>query len=480
MQVDYAEAARAAVSLEPDERARRAARPPPSRALPLAARVRRARRPTASAAASSPASLLAAAEAFVIAQRRASARDAQVLWYAPLAYAAVLGALVLAGGARARGASRWPRPRRAAGRPSLAWLATLVPSASRSRSSACAATCTTSRCRRCRCWRRCSALRLRRCSRCCSSSSARALLRGGLGRDRSRRARARAAGDRRGGRRGSAARWRPTPARAHPRRPPFRPRSRERPNIILVMVDTLRADHLSCYGGATRRDAEPVPPRGRRRHAASTASRTPPGPSPRPRTLLTSLLPTQPPGDGEDRGAAGRDRDCSPRRSRQRGYATGGVVSNINLTEAFGFDQGFDEYHYLGARLPARRARSRRRSWCSTRSLRSVYFKLRAGAALRRLLSGRRGRERPSRSSSSSGTRARASSCSCTTWIRTIRTSSIPTTGTASRASANQHPSPAWPSEMHALYNGEIAYLDGNFGAAAREARRARPLRRHA
>ena len=33
---------------------------------------------------------------------------------------------------------------------------------------------------------------------------------------------------------------------------------------------------------------------------------------------------------------------------QQRGYATGAFVSNTNLTEAFGFAQGFDEYHYLG------------------------------------------------------------------------------------------------------------------------------------
>ena len=32
---------------------------------------------------------------------------------------------------------------------------------------------------------------------------------------------------------------------------------------------------------------------------------------------------------------------------QQGGYATGGIVSNINLAPSFGFDQGYDEYHYL-------------------------------------------------------------------------------------------------------------------------------------
>ena len=33
---------------------------------------------------------------------------------------------------------------------------------------------------------------------------------------------------------------------------------------------------------------------------------------------------------------------------QEHGYTTGGIVSNINLAESFGFDQGYDEYHYLG------------------------------------------------------------------------------------------------------------------------------------
>ena len=30
------------------------------------------------------------------------------------------------------------------------------------------------------------------------------------------------------------------------------------------------------------------------------------------------------------------------------GYETAGIVSNINLAQSFGFDQGYDEYYYLG------------------------------------------------------------------------------------------------------------------------------------
>ena len=29
------------------------------------------------------------------------------------------------------------------------------------------------------------------------------------------------------------------------------------------------------------------------------------------------------------------------------GYTTGGIVTNINLAESFGFAQGYDDYYYL-------------------------------------------------------------------------------------------------------------------------------------
>jgi arylsulfatase A-like enzyme len=32
---------------------------------------------------------------------------------------------------------------------------------------------------------------------------------------------------------------------------------------------------------------------------------------------------------------------------QQGGYTTGGIVSNVNLAESFGFDQGYDDYYYL-------------------------------------------------------------------------------------------------------------------------------------
>ena len=126
VQVDYALAAQAAVTLEPEaDRAKRvaaaaAAEPP----LPLDQRVRLCAGLGLGSGVLAGI-LIAAAEAFVIARGGLGA-DAQVLWFAPLAYAAVLGGLGLAGGAvlavlpmSEDEAHGWT--------PSLVWLATLLP-----------------------------------------------------------------------------------------------------------------------------------------------------------------------------------------------------------------------------------------------------------------------------------------------------------------------------------------------------------------
>jgi arylsulfatase A-like enzyme len=37
-----------------------------------------------------------------------------------------------------------------------------------------------------------------------------------------------------------------------------------------------------------------------------------------------------------------------PEAMKSAGYSTGGIVSNVNLAESFGFAQGYDDYYYLG------------------------------------------------------------------------------------------------------------------------------------
>lgn len=116
-----------------------------------------------------------------------------------------------------------------------------------------------------------------------------------------------------------------------------------RPNIVLIMVDTLRADHLSCYGGPARAPAIcGLLEDGTRYLAFSHASWTKPATA----TLLTATLPSS-------HGAMSKP-SVLPDEAvlvsevlRDAGYTTGGIVSNINLAPSFGFDQGYDEYVYL-------------------------------------------------------------------------------------------------------------------------------------
>jgi arylsulfatase A-like enzyme len=117
------------------------------------------------------------------------------------------------------------------------------------------------------------------------------------------------------------------------------------PNVVLVMVDTLRADHLSCYGYTTihtphidalARDAL------RYTNAFSQASWTRPSVA----TILSGLYPSS-------HGAVHKadilpDRvDTLAEMLQRGGYRTVAFADNANVSQAFNFQQGFDEFHYL-------------------------------------------------------------------------------------------------------------------------------------
>ena len=117
-----------------------------------------------------------------------------------------------------------------------------------------------------------------------------------------------------------------------------------KPNIILVMVDTLRADHLSCYGAELQtpnlcRLAE----NGTSYKAFSHASWTKPAAA----SLLTSTLPSTHNAIAKP-STLSRDLTLISESMQDAGYTTGGIVSNVNLAESFGFAQGYDDYYYLG------------------------------------------------------------------------------------------------------------------------------------
>jgi arylsulfatase A-like enzyme/uncharacterized membrane protein YbhN (UPF0104 family) len=116
-----------------------------------------------------------------------------------------------------------------------------------------------------------------------------------------------------------------------------------KPNVLLVMVDTLRADHLSCYGGPV---ATPnlcrLAEEGTRYKAFSHASWTKPATA----SLLTSTLPSTHRAMSKP-ASLSQDLTLISEAMQQGGYTTAGIVSNVNLAESFGFDQGYDDYYYL-------------------------------------------------------------------------------------------------------------------------------------
>jgi len=115
------------------------------------------------------------------------------------------------------------------------------------------------------------------------------------------------------------------------------------PNLLLVTIDTLRADHVGVYGaaGASTPTLDALAARGVRfEHAQSPVPLT--GPS--HATILTGLYP---PAHGV------RDNvvfmlDPSHRtlatRLKARGYRTAAFVAAYPVAAAFGFRQGFDEF----------------------------------------------------------------------------------------------------------------------------------------
>ncbi len=145
------------------------------------------------------------------------------------------------------------------------------------------------------------------------------------------------------------------PALAESLRRPARPAGappdlRDQPNIILIVGDALRADHVSCYNG----QALPTPAidslaRDGVRYAQMSAQASWTRPS--VATMLTSLYPSS------HRAITGRDLlpdavTTLPELLRERGYHTVGFTTNHNVAPEFNFSQGFDEYEFLPGDYP--------------------------------------------------------------------------------------------------------------------------------
>lgn len=127
-----------------------------------------------------------------------------------------------------------------------------------------------------------------------------------------------------------------------------------RPNIVFVLIDTLRADHLGCYGYG--RDTSPTLDEIAAESVVFTDAVAPaPWTCPSMASVFTSLYPRthrvldhgnkyQRRGEGSFTDALADSIPTLAEGLREAGYATGGFVAAPWMNVEFGFGQGFEVY----------------------------------------------------------------------------------------------------------------------------------------
>ena len=127
--------------------------------------------------------------------------------------------------------------------------------------------------------------------------------------------------------------------------------------VVLVSIDTLRPDHLGCYGYA--RKTSPLLDRLAAEGTLFEEAMTPaPWTLPAHASLLTGLYPSRHGLKAHDRYLAAKIETLAQALGRQ-GFVTAAVVNSQNLSPRFGLDRGFREFLYVeevaGQRAPTRR-----------------------------------------------------------------------------------------------------------------------------
>lgn len=147
----------------------------------------------------------------------------------------------------------------------------------------------------------------------------------------------------------------------------------DRPNVLLVVVDTLRADAVGAYGAPE----DPTPrldALARESHLYLQAVAAAPWTRPSFASLLTSTVPCT--------HQTSRKADSLPDELdtvaevlQAHGYTTGAFVNNINVAASFNFGQGFDTFEFMRPTLPFRSEASFRLTLFQTmRLLRERYL----------------------------------------------------------------------------------------------------------
>jgi len=150
-------------------------------------------------------------------------------------------------------------------------------------------------------------------------------------------------------------------------------------NVILVCMDTVRADHLGCYG-YDRATTPTLDALAERSILFEDASATACWTKPSVPSFLTGTYPVQHGVySGSSRDEAGTHSDVLPQDAttlaeafHEAGYATAAFVKNAQLRRGLGFEQGFDEY--VDEAGDAREIRWRARDWLDGHDEEQPFF----------------------------------------------------------------------------------------------------------
>lgn len=129
----------------------------------------------------------------------------------------------------------------------------------------------------------------------------------------------------------------------------------KRPNVILISIDFLRADHVGAYG--YHRDTTPrIDAFAKDAVLFETAVSTAPMTLPSHLSMFTGLFPSL--HDGSKWAKLAPSIPYAPRMLSKVGYQTDAVVTGAYLSQTYGFERGFDRYR-LDHRAPAEKTAER-------------------------------------------------------------------------------------------------------------------------
>ncbi|HYT89600.1 MAG TPA: sulfatase [Gemmataceae bacterium] len=125
------------------------------------------------------------------------------------------------------------------------------------------------------------------------------------------------------------------------------PRKVARPNVVLISLDTLRPDHLGCYG--YDKDTSPNLDRFAKQSVVFTNCRAQaPWTLPSHMSLFTSMLPSS--NGVDDIGKVlPPEIPTLPQLLREEGYHTAALVNNGQMKKHWGFGRGFDTWQEFDA-----------------------------------------------------------------------------------------------------------------------------------